>query len=251
MFFRLLFIGCFLGLSLGSAAVHATVVVHSLKEQVKGWHTTLDASYASSSTTVDKTDYKGSFRLSNNDESRQWLLFGNLAYSDVNGKANDDSTLLHGRYIRKNVLADVNIELFVQRETDDFEVLAQRRLYGGGLSLLNQFDGLAFHSLAGIMNEREEHLSDPSQDRDLTRFTLSSQLQYQLPNKAVLTAVVYFQPSTSDMSDYRSTFKADIAFPLVDRLELKVGYSWRYNGEAFVGVPPIKRAFTTGVSYHF
>lgn len=251
MFSRVFFVGACLGFTLASAAVHATVVVHSLKEQVKGWHTTLDASYASSSTTVDKTDYKGSFRVSNNDASRQWLLFGNLAYSDVDGKTNDDSTLLHGRYIHKNVWADANIELFVQREKDDFEVLAQRRLYGGGLSILSQFDSLTFHSMAGVMNEREQHLSDPTQDRELTRFTLSSQVQYQLPNKALLTAVAYFQPSTSDMSDYRSTFKADIAFPLVDRLELKIGYSWRYNGEAFIGVPPIKRAFTTGVSYHF
>lgn len=234
-----------------SAVSHATVVVHSLKEQVQGWHTSLEASYATSSTTVDKTDYKGSFRVSNNDEARQWLFFGNLAYSDVDGKKNDDSALVHTRYIQKHVLSDLNLEVFAQRETDEFEVLALRRLYGAGLSLLKQHQGYAFHTLLGVMSEREEHLNDASQDRDLTRFTLSSQVQYKMPNQALLTAVVYFQPAINDFADYRSTFNASVAFPIVDRLDLKVGYSWRYNGEAFVGVPPIKRAFTTSVSYHF
>jgi len=63
--------------------------------------------------------------------------------------------------------------------------------------------------------------------------------------------VVYLQPALKQLSDYRSTAKANFAFPLTNHLDITMGYSWRYNGDAFTGVPPIKRSFSTGISYHF
>jgi len=234
-----------------SPLVNATVVVHSLQEQVQGWYTTLQANYATSSSTVEKTDYKGDFRVSNNSDEQQWLLFGNLAYSDVDGTRSDDSQLLHGRYIYKGLIGKLNAEAFVQREQDDFALLASRQLYGAGLSLLKKHDNFALHSMIGVMEESETHISDVTQDRRLTRVTLSSQLQYQLQNKARITLVAYFQPALSQWSDYRSTAKANFAFPLTNHLDITMGYSWRYNGDAFTGVPPIKRSFSTGISYHF
>lgn len=234
-----------------SAISHATVVVHSLKEQVEGWSTTVEASYSSSSTTVDKKDYKGEFRLSHNSDQRQWLLFGDMSYSDVNGNTSEDSKLIHGRYIHKKAIAGLNVEVFAQQERDDFALLASRRLYGAGLAMLKKHERYSVHTLLGVMDEREEHLTDPDQHQALTRLTLSSQIQYQLENQARLTAVVYYQPAASDLANYRSTFRASLAFPLTEQLDLKVGYAWRYNGEAFTDVPPIKRSFTTGVSYHF
>ncbi|MEY3017608.1 MAG: hypothetical protein RL336_743 [Pseudomonadota bacterium] len=236
---------------LASGAVQATVVVHSLQEQVQGWHSSLEANYATSTSTVDKTDYSGNFRVSHNNDQRQWLLFGDMSYSDVNGTKSDDSTMLHARYIHKRAFADWNLEVFAQQERDDFALLAYRRLYGAGLAWLTKRDNFAVHSLMGVMDEREEHLTDDSQHRALTRFTLSSQVQYVLPNKARLTAVVYFQPAASDVSNYRSTLRASLAFPVTDHLELKLGYAWRYNGEAFADVPPIKRSLTTGIRYSF
>jgi opacity protein-like surface antigen len=234
-----------------SYAAQATVVVHSLQEQVQGWHTSLEASYATSSSTVEKTDYSGNFRFSNNSDQRQWLMFGDISYSDVNGAKSDDSTMLHARYIHKQALGDVNVEVFAQQERDDFALLASRRLYGAGLAWLSKHDNYAIHSLVGVMDEREEHLTDASQDKALTRFTLSTQVQYVMSNKARLTAVLYYQPAASDFGNYRSTLRASVAFPLSERLDLKLGYAWRYNGEAFVDVPPIKRSLTTGIKYSF
>lgn len=236
---------------LASGAVQATVVVHSLQEQVQGWHTSLEASYASSTTTVDKTDYSGDFRVSHNTEQRQWLLFGDMSYSDVNGAKSDDSSMLHARYIQKQALGNFNLEVFAQQESDDFSFLASRRLYGAGLAWLSKHENYAVHTLVGLMDEREEHLTDVAQDKALTRLTMSSQVQYVLSNKARLTAVLYYQPATSDFGDYRSTLRASVAFPITEQLDLKLGYAWRYNGEAFADVPPIKRSLTTGIKYSF
>lgn len=250
-FFRALLHSVAFSLALLSVNSYATVVVHSLNEQVVGWHTTLNANYAESSTTVDKTDYSASFRVSHNNEQRQWLAFGDLSYSDVNGNKSDDSKLLHLRYIHKNIWSELNFEGFLQHESDDFALLASRDLIGGGLALLRKHEDYSIHTLAGIMHEREEHLTDTTQDRDIERFTFSSQLQYVFDNKARFTGVIYFQPAIDQFNDYRSTVKASVNFPLTSNLDMVVGYSWRYNGQAFSDVPPIKRSLSTGISYHF
>lgn len=249
MSFRLLLVALVCGVF--SSFSQATVVVSSLKEQAEGWVSSVSASYAASSSTVEKTEYKGSFRSSNNNDQRQWLMFGELEYGEVDGTKNADSQLVHSRYIRKHVVGELNFEGFVQNESDDFAKLASRRLYGGGLSWQDKRDNLALHVMLGVMDEREEHATDASQNRQLTRATSSLQLHYQLENQALLTSVLYFQPALNDFGDYRSTFKANFAFPMTQSLNINIGYSWRYNGEAFVGVPPIKRELTTGISYSF
>jgi len=234
-----------------TGSAHATVIVHSLNEQKEGLHTTLGATYSESSSTVSKQDYDANFRLSHNNQQRQWLLFGNLAYSDVDGKKSEDSKLIHLRYIQKDVFSDLNFEGFLQHESDDFSLLSSRELVGGGLSILTKNKRYALHTLVGIMHEREAHLTDSAQDKDLQRLSISSQLQWYFDNKSRFTGVIYYQPDVSEFKQYRSTFKANLTMPFNDNIDVVFGYSWQYNNDAFANVPPVKRAFNTGINYHF
>lgn len=229
----------------------ATVIVHSLNEQKVGLHTTLGAKYAESSSTVSKKDYDADFRLSHNNDLRQWLLFGNLGYSAVNGNKSEDSKLIHLRYIHKNLVSDLNFEGFVQHESDDFALLSSRELVGAGLALLKKTDDYAFHTMLGIMHEQESHLTDSSQDKQLERMTFSSQLQWYFVNKAQFTSVIYYQPAIDEIKNYRATLKANYKMPINNTVDLVIGYSWQYNNNAFTNVPAVKRSFSTGISYHF
>lgn len=244
---------CWILILVGSPAF-ATVVVRQIDPVDSGWVFGLEGSYANQTGATQKRDYALGFNLSHRIGVNEYRAFGNVNYGRVNGVANTDNAMAHLRYIRSNIIGNLRFEAFTQTENDDFASLSRRDLLGGGISRFFNIENGSRRLLTmlGIMREQETHLSDASQDRDVTRITASVQASWKLPRDNKLYFIAYLQPNLDAMdNDRRITAELSLDIPLSARLKLKTGYHYRYNDEPFDNVPREQTKFSTGFAFQF
>ncbi len=68
--------------------------------------------------------------------------------------------------------------------------------------------------MAGLMREREEHLTDNSLDVNSTRMTFSARFKYQNEYKTTFYITSYFQPKVDEPNDSRSLFEIGFDVPV-------------------------------------
>lgn len=238
----------------GFAPAAATVIVRQIEPVPKGWQLGLEGSYEDEDGATQKRDYALGFNLSHKAGFREIRAFGGVDYGRVNGVENTDNSMLHLRYIRELFADGVRFEGFTQTENDDFANLSRRDLIGGGVSrFFNSPDGSRrLLAMVGLMREEERHLTDATQDRQVTRITASLQTRWQLPRDNKLYFIAYVQPNLDDMSDDRRiTAELSLDIPLSDRLSLTTGYHYRYNDKPFSAVPREQTKLSTGFRFSF
>lgn len=244
---------CVLGV-LSVFPAHATVIVRQIDPVIDGWALAVDGSFSDETGSTEKRDYNAAFNLSYKQGRHEWRGFGGLSYGRLNGEENTDNHIAHLRYIRGGIYGPWRFEGFVQTESDDFASLSRRNLLGGGISrFFNKSDDTQrLLAMIGVMREDEDHVSDASEDREVTRITASLQARWQLPRDNRLYFITYVQPNLEHMSDDRRvTAEVSLEVPLSDRLSLTTGYNYRYNDKPFENVPREKTKFSTGFKFAF
>jgi len=107
-------------------------------------------------------------------------------------------------------------------------------------------------AMVGVMREEERHLTDSTQDREVTRITTSLQARWQLPRDNKLYFIAYWQPNIDAMDDDRRiTAELSLDVPLSDRLSLSTGYKYRFNDMPFSNVPREQTKLSTGFKFSF
>ncbi|MGB0343550.1 MAG: DUF481 domain-containing protein [Parvibaculales bacterium] len=247
----------FILLALGwlmAGPAHATVIVRQLDPTPEGWSIGLEGSYDDQSGSTEKRDYSAAFNILRKTGAHEWRAFGSLAYGRVNGVENENQGLVHVRYVRALTGNPLRVETFIQTEQDDFANMAERSLLGGVVSrFFNSGDGeRRVLAMVGLMRESEEHLTNDTLDREVTRLTSSLQMSWLLPRDNKLYFISYLQPNIdAPENDMRVTAELSLAIPLSDRLSLRTGYYYRYNDMPFDDIPREKKRLSTGFAYRF
>lgn len=147
-------------------------------------------------------------------------------------------------------------EIFVQKEFNDFILLRDRSLAGGGLRVqaLSARDSslrLVVHVGAGLMYEAERISSEPEQRTQLVRSTNYVSAFVRAGTTLSFNITGYYQTAVEHMQDFRILTEGEASFAISDVLAFTVGARYRYDNEP----PPEVRKFdlrlTNGLTVAF
>ncbi|MDB5032867.1 MAG: hypothetical protein JWQ98_108 [Chlorobi bacterium] len=151
----------------------------------------------------------------------------------------------------------VKLELFAQKEFNDFILLHDRQLAGAGVRLRvfqTVGDSGALASLnVGVGGMFESELvDDPGLVRtSLVRSTNYLSFLWRINSRLGLNAVGYYQPALSRRADYRLLGEGGLAVALSDLLALTINVHYRFDNEPPVGVRRFDLGITNGLAVQF
>lgn len=154
----------------------------------------------------------------------------------------DDETFIHNGFAHLRnvvgVLPRTALELFAQLEFNEFLLLTQRRLLGGGLRYGLEsapadsgFRGQA-HLGLGLMHEFEEiDLETGDEETSVYRATSYLNLRADLDDRVSVHGVAYYQPRFTDLEDYRLLWQAGLTVRLHRNLALEIAVKGRFDSQ--------------------
>ena len=151
----------------------------------------------------------------------------------------------------------VRAEAFTQLGFDDFILLRNRFLVGGGgrFTLYETSDSLFHLSLflgAGGMYEREDEGDDTlNVVTILPRSTNYISFALNVEKKFGLKIVTYYQPAVTRFEDYRILLDAGIGFEVLSGLSITTSLDWRYDSDPFPGVESFDLTLSNGLTLTF
>ena len=153
------------------------------------------------------------------------------------------------------------VEVFLQREFNDFIDLEDRQLAGGGLRIRwrlspgpsGKSPPVQINTGFGAMWEREqiEAPGDPVHGplASLVRSTNYLVLQWQVDDRLTLFSTTYYQVDVRRFADYRVLWEGALNLTLTRRLTLRIDLNLRYDSEPPGGVKSYDLEITNGLSY--
>ena len=155
----------------------------------------------------------------------------------------DDSRFIqkgfgHLRGIR-NLHRRIGIELFCQKEFNEFISLKDRNLVGGGLrtglllpdSTRTIMKDISIQMGNGIMWENEVIDATPEIETNIARSTNYLSLLWEIDKRLMLNMVVYCQFDVADFSDYRVLTQNTLSFNVTENVTFRSGFNLRYDNE--------------------
>lgn len=150
-------------------------------------------------------------------------------------------------------------ELFVQKEFNDFILLKDRNLIGGGLRTAVLFPystNECSHSIYcyignGLMWENEEIDTRPVSETKIFRSTNYISLRWQLDDRVDLAIVTYYQFHLSNLHDYRILFQSGLGFNITKSLAFKTSLNLRYDNEPPSNIKKYDLEINNGLRFDF
>jgi putative salt-induced outer membrane protein YdiY len=155
----------------------------------------------------------------------------------------DDSRFIqkgfgHLRGIR-NLHRRIGIELFCQKEFNEFISLKDRNLAGGGLriglllpdSTRTIMKDISIQMGNGIMWENEVIDAIPEIETHIARSTNYLSLLWNIDKRLMLDIVVYCQFDVANFSDYRVLTQNTLTFNITKYVTFRSGFNLRYDNE--------------------
>ena len=117
--------------------------------------------------------------------------------------------------LMKSISSNIFIELFTQFGFNDFLVMKDRKLAGGGLRY-KMLKGEKIYSFIGIgvMQENEIYDLENEPTKNLIRSTNYISWNINITENAFLNNTAYYQFSASDMNDFRLLYEGGLEFEL-------------------------------------
>ncbi|MBT1451471.1 DUF481 domain-containing protein [Glaciecola sp. XM2] len=194
------------------------------------------------------------------------MLLSDYNYTKTNDERNEDDLYVHLRYIQNDYFKqNVDAEVFVQYQYDDFADLSNRRLFGAGMRWRfaessgeqTNDDGTqsnAYETIfgAGAFYEEEDAQSNGLQETTVRanlygRFLFTSNSEHEFS----VYSTIYVQPSVEQLDDVRSLLVGGIEFPIAESLALSLEAEVRYDSEPFEGVENTNVEYGVRISYSF
>ncbi len=156
---------------------------------------------------------------------------------------NDDSRFIHKGFGHfrgiRNLHRRIGIELFCQKEFNEFISLKDRNIVGGGLriglllpdSTRNIMKDISIQMGNGIMWENEVLDAIPEIKTNIARSTNYLSLLWNVDKKLMLNMVVYGQFDVANFSDYRVLTQNTLSFNITKHVTFRSGFNLRYDNE--------------------
>lgn len=247
----------FLFLIFFSFQVCSIVPVDSPVEFPDGWSGVIGVTLNGHSGNKDKSDYGISniFRYSKDDNL--FLFITGYDYAESNDIVNQDELYLHSRWVNLGFFKEnIDSEVFIQHEYDEFADISGRTLLGGGVRYrLKDFsDDSKYEWIigTGAFYEKEKSIKNDL-TVDLVRANFYGKYVYQnkgdYPYKAFAT--VYIQPGISDIEDYRALAIGGFEFSVSENFKVILETEIQHNSTPFENIKKTDFEYGVRLAYKF
>ncbi len=214
-----------------------------------GFSGSLGGSFETKRGNTEKEEYNAGLKLryDNNESYTIWSDFIG-SYGKASGVENTNKTYAHIRFVHSLYENNLDGELFVQSETNEFTSIDKRRLVGGGLRyrFAHGDFGKFFFGLGGYY-ETVNYTTDFDPYEQSIR--INSYLAYtkKFENKSSISYVGYYQPKTEDFSDYIVSNSVEVKVNIY--LELYLSFLVYYDVDSNPAIGREKEDITQKTSF--
>lgn len=144
----------------------------------------------------------------------------------------------------------------MQKEYNEFTLLKDRELAGGGLRVAlvqeeDQNSSVNIYLGIGVMWEQEVLDLSPDEETEIYRSTNYISCRLKANDTTTLAATAYYQPDLEDSSDYRVIFDGTLAFKITRSLSFTFNINYRFDNEPPAGIKRYDTEITNGISLNF
>ena len=227
-----------------------------------GWYNSIALNLTAHTGNTDFLTLKTRFRSDYLVEKFHLFIMANLHQGRKDSKSFIDKGLIHLRGIR-SVSQDVAVETFFQKQFNDFILLQDRNLAGGGIRIAplgkvtkSESDG-TFSPYIGIgaMWENEVINQDDTREGEIEtnilRLTNYVTWTWRIDERLTSAATGYYQFHPKTFSDFRILFEGSIGFRLTGKLGLTARLNFRYDNEPPPNVKKHDLEIVNGFSFTF
>ncbi len=186
----------------------------------------------------DTDSYKLASRVAY-DNNVSWLSWLQVAgeYGEAGGVKNVQKIYAHLRYIHAITTRYHVYELFAQTQEDKFRLIQRRRLAGGGYRVrLFPKSPVRLYFGIGAMYEYIDFTSELDPTEYNTRLSSYFSASYKPKKGTKISFITYYQPKFSDMNDFVSATKFELAVEIFKKLFLNFSVSYDYDSRPAVEV---------------
>lgn len=242
----------------GYAQVNTEVYKSALCEQ--GFHGALDLAINLKSGNSNYINVAPGMRLNYSGSGFCTFFIANYEFKQgAENKKIVNKGFGHLRHIHKlNHFLD--LELFVQKEFDNFKLLRDRTLGGAGVRFTiayqepvdDEVEGFHLYVGLGAMMEHEEHDIAPLDEvTNLLRSTNYLNFQWLLSDDVFLSWITYIQPVFNDLDDYRLLSEAAILFDVTEHFAFRIIGSYYFDNDPVPGIENYDLEIKNGISISF
>ncbi len=250
---------CFVFLVFVSAQVSAQVNTEVMRKGDEGLSLGLKSLLSYQSGNTDKLSVSGGANISYVGDFWYGFMAGNIGYSETSSVKDTWKGFGHVRGGRKLFTDWFSVELFAQKEFDEFLTLNDRNLLGGSLRFYSSFPdggGVRVYLGLGLMMENEtlDYSSVDGSDRESTilRSTNYLTFSWKLNDSLLFGSTLYYQPAPADFKDYRVLVNSNLDVKIFECFSFTTAVNFRYDNE-----PPVTVAekydveFNYGIKFEF
>ncbi len=181
------------------------------------------------------------------------FLIAKLDYKEANSEILVKKGFVHLR----NVFAysgNLNFELFLQKEFNDFISLNDRNIAGAGLriKMLESYtdtSSIAISLGCGIMYEGEDYTEGYKEDSHLARSTNYLSINWKINNIFSISSVSYYQVDLTRLNNYRILNESDFSINIFKNLKLFAAIDYRYDSKPPETVENFDFEFVNGIRF--
>ena len=201
---------------------------------------------------TDKDEYSAGLRLQY-DNNATYLLWSDFigVYGEANGERNTNKTYAHIRYVHK-FIPNIDYELFIQSETNEFTNVEKRRLGGGGLRFHYETKKIgSFYLGTGLYYETLAYTTefDPSEEN----LRINTYIAYvkNFTKKNSLAYIAYYQPKIDDFADYITSQAIELKLNIYQSFSLKFKLYYDTDSKPAIGIEKYDFTQITSFMYEF
>ena len=206
----------------------------------------LDFSYFSGNSEI--IQLMGSYQMDYLTNSN-WYGFLSVRYNRAFEKDKEDFSnkgFVHLRAARP-IMAQIDIEGFIQKEINHFINLENRELLGSGLRI-NQFEDLYWG--IGIMHEKEKY-NNISQEQNFIKSTNHINYKVNILNKVDLENVMYYQFKLENPEDYRILWVGNLTIKASKGISFHTNALYRFDKSIINPDGDSYFEISNGLGFHF
>lgn len=181
-----------------------------------------------------------------------WMFVGSMNFAETNNVESENNAFAHLRYVRPINAGPHGFELFTQYSQDQFELLDQRIVFGGGYRFKWKPGSDTERGLlgAGVIREHERYV-DIGREQRLWRgnFYVTVSNPVNFARDASISFSTYAQPALKDVSDIRAIGVMTVKAMLSERLGVRFSLDFRYDSEPEDTIESTNVSYSTGITY--
>lgn len=231
-----------LGALFAPLSAHAQVNTEPLRKKIKaqGWSVSVQGSLDVREGNTEGVDASGGGGVGFATGRHLAFLFGSAEFARYSGVESIDNSFVHARY-NYELLSWLWGEAFVQLQSDKFQRILLRNLYGVGPRFgLYQSPSFDLYYGTGYMLEHDAiNVMPGTNDRSDywdNRWNNYLSANYTLDSRVSFASTIYVQPRIVDFTNRRILEETALTFKITKVLAASITGSYRYDSDPPIGV---------------